>query len=65
VLDGVTGFVVDPPDDVTAVAAAIDRLLGDADLRGRLASESRRRAVEQFSYEVLARRLREALAALA
>lgn len=65
VLDGVTGFVVDPPDDVTAVAAAIDRLLGDADLRGRLASESRRRAVEQFSYDVLARRLREALAALA
>ena len=64
VVDGVTGSVVDDPHDVPAVAAALDRLLGDPDERARRAEAGRRRSVEDFSYDVLARRLHEALEAL-
>ena len=65
VVDDTTGYVVDRPDDVTAVASAIDRVLADAELRGRLGAASRERAVADFSYDVLAHRLQEALTALA
>jgi phosphatidylinositol alpha-1,6-mannosyltransferase len=61
VLDGATGIVVDGSKDVVAVAAALDRILSDRDLRGRLGSAARRRAVEEFDYDVLARRLQDAL----
>ena len=65
VVDGDTGFVIDPADSVADVAAAIARILGDPDLRSRLAAASRARAVAEFSHDVLAGRLRAALAALA
>lgn len=57
VLDGETGFVV-PPRDVAAVRSALGRLLSDDALRRRLGEASRRRAVAELSYEVLAERLR-------
>ena len=59
--DGVTGFVVDPPDDVDAAASDLAKLLDDADLRERFSNASRLRAVEEFSYDVLAARLQRAL----
>jgi len=61
VLDGATGIVVDGSKDVVAVAAAIDRILTDDPLRARLGSAARRRAVEDFDYDVLARRLQDSL----
>jgi phosphatidylinositol alpha-1,6-mannosyltransferase len=61
VLDGGTGLVVDAPRDVAAVVRALDRLLGDDALRGRLGEAARRRAVTEFDYDVLARRLQSAL----
>ena len=44
VVDGVTGFVV-PPDDVRGFAAAIARLVLDAELRRRMSGEARLAAV--------------------
>ncbi len=61
VVDGETGFVVDDPTDVDAVAAAIERLLTDADLRERMAVAGRHRAVEQFDYDRLAPTLAAAI----
>ena len=61
VLDGGTGLVVDAPKDVAAVVRALDTLLGDAALRARLGEAARRRAVTEFDYDVLARRLQSAL----
>lgn len=65
VLHGETGFVIDPPDDVDAVATALQRILDDDDLRHRLGTASRERAVAEFSYDVLAHRLGRCLNALA
>jgi len=45
--DGINGLVVDP-DNISATANAITRLLNDADLRRRLGDEARRRAEERF-----------------
>ncbi len=61
VVDGQTGFVVDRPQDAAAVADALARLLDDPDLRQALGDEARRRAVTEFDYDRLARRLHEAL----
>ncbi|MGA3354636.1 MAG: glycosyltransferase family 4 protein [Acidimicrobiales bacterium] len=61
VVDGQTGLVVDRPQDSTAVGAALARLLDDTDLRQRLGEQARRRAVTEFDYDRLARRLHEAL----
>jgi glycosyltransferase involved in cell wall biosynthesis len=47
VLDGETGLLVEP-DDSSALAAALCRLLGDPDLRGRLGAAARERAVTCF-----------------
>jgi phosphatidylinositol alpha-1,6-mannosyltransferase len=62
--DGITGLVVRRPDDPRDVAAAFERLLDDADLRANMGRAGRARAVESFSYDVLARRLGVALGAL-
>ncbi|MDA8297182.1 MAG: glycosyltransferase family 4 protein [Actinomycetota bacterium] len=56
-----TGLVVDRPGDVEAVKAALARLLADAEVRARFGAAGRRRAVEEFSYDLLARRLADAL----
>ena len=45
--DGINGLVVDP-DNISATANAITRLLNDDDLRRRLGDEARRRAEERF-----------------
>ena len=63
--DGVTGLLV-PPRDMTALRAAIVRLLGDVDLRDCLGSAARSTARERFSWsaatEATIRSYREAAA---
>jgi len=61
VVDGQTGLVVDRPQDAGAVATGLARLLDDAGLRVRLGEQARRRAVAEFDYDRLARKLHEAL----
>ena len=61
VVDGQTGLVVDRPRDSAAVAASLARLLDDVELRDRLGAQARRRALSEFDYDMLARRLHEAL----
>ena len=56
VVDGETGFVVEPRD-VDAVACALERLLGDDALRARFGTAARERASRELSYDVLAARL--------
>jgi colanic acid/amylovoran biosynthesis glycosyltransferase len=53
VQDGVTGLLV-PPGDVRALRAAIERLLGDADLRNRLGANAREYAESRLSPEAQA-----------
>lgn len=55
--DGVTGIVVQDPDNVDQVVTAFERLLDDSDLRAKMATAGRNRAVHEFSYEVLSGRL--------
>jgi glycosyltransferase involved in cell wall biosynthesis len=66
--DGVTGLLV-PSRDPTALRAAIQRLLGDADLRDRLGSAARVIARERFSWssatEATIRAYREAASSVA
>jgi phosphatidylinositol alpha-1,6-mannosyltransferase len=64
VADGVTGLVVDPPDDVAGVTAALRHLLVDEHRRRQMGAAARARAVTEFSYDVLAERLGRALGAL-
>jgi type III pantothenate kinase len=45
--DEVTGLLV-PPRDVPALRAAVARLLGDAELRGRLGAAARARVASGF-----------------
>jgi phosphatidylinositol alpha-1,6-mannosyltransferase len=61
VAHGETGMVIDPSDDVDAAVAAFQQLLDDDRLRASMAAASRRRAVEEFSYDLLAKRLGVAL----
>ncbi|MDX6407884.1 MAG: glycogen synthase [Gaiellaceae bacterium] len=49
VVDGETGVVV-PARDPVALRAALQRLLGDPELRRRLGAAARRRAEERFSW---------------
>jgi phosphatidylinositol alpha-1,6-mannosyltransferase len=65
VADGVTGLVVRRPDATADVAAAYVQLLDDPALRAEMGAAARRRAVDEFSYDLLARRLGIALGALA
>ena len=62
---GVTGLVVDTPDDPRAVAAAFEELLDDPERARRMGVAGRARAVREFSYDVLAHRLGVSLGALA
>jgi len=57
---GLTGTIVDRPADVIDVANAIDALLSSPD-RNEMGNAARRRAVEEFSYDLLADRLAAAL----
>jgi glycosyltransferase involved in cell wall biosynthesis len=57
VTDGHTGLLV-PPDDVSAAAAAVDRLLSDDDLRMQLGGEGRKNA-EAYDWESIAKRYGE------
>lgn len=61
VVDGVTGFVVDQPRDGRAVGEALERLVADQTLRTRMGRAARARAVSDFDYDALARRLHAAL----
>jgi phosphatidylinositol alpha-1,6-mannosyltransferase len=61
VLDGQTGRVIDPPEDVDAVADAIGALLADPELRARYGAAARQRVVKEFTYDGLAARLGAAL----
>jgi rhamnosyl/mannosyltransferase len=49
-LDGVTGLLVEP-GSVEALAEALNRLVGDADLRARLGAAGRQRVAEAFSVQ--------------
>jgi glycosyltransferase involved in cell wall biosynthesis len=60
--DGVTGLLV-PPRDPDALRAAIERLLGDADLRRRLGDAARAAAQERWSWDVATRAMLDAHAA--
>ena len=64
VAHGETGLVIDRPDDVDAVAAAMRSLLDDPARRAAMAEAGRRRAIAEFSYDVLAERLGRSLGAL-
>jgi glycosyltransferase involved in cell wall biosynthesis len=50
ITDGASGLLVSPQDE-GALAAAIVRLLKDAELRGRLGAAGRQRVVDEFSIE--------------
>ena len=60
VTDGETGIVLDPTTPASA-AAAIDALLDDPGRRKEMGDAARRRAETDFSYDVLAGQLRDAL----
>ena len=64
VVSGRTGFVVAEPRDPAGTAWALARLLDDPILRRAQGEAARRRAEQEFSYDVLAPVLDRALAAL-
>jgi glycosyltransferase involved in cell wall biosynthesis len=51
--DGETGLLV-PPGDAGALAAALGRVLDDADLAARLSDAARRRVLEHFTWRACA-----------
>jgi len=51
--DGVNGLLV-PPRDVAALRAAVERLLGDDELRARLGGAAREKAEREWSADVVA-----------
>jgi glycosyltransferase involved in cell wall biosynthesis len=56
VVDGQTGLLV-PPADPASLAAAIRRVLADAELRSRLGEAGRARVAERFSAQAMVRRV--------
>ena len=58
VVDGVTGFHV-PVDNWEALAAGIDQLLCDPELRARMGRRGRERVVREFRHEVVGQALVE------
>lgn len=63
VIDGLTGSVVDHPEDPRAVAGALAGLLDDPLRRRVLGSQARQRVVRHFDYDLLAKRLDDGLQA--
>lgn len=62
VADGETGLVIDQPANVDRVADAINQILAaPLEYTEAMRAASRRHAVEQFSYDLLAGRLRQSL----
>ncbi|MEY4165997.1 MAG: hypothetical protein RL419_1839 [Actinomycetota bacterium] len=61
---GETGLVIDDPNDVDALVAALTTLLDDEATRLSMGAAARRRAESVFSYDVLAAQLGRALGAL-
>jgi glycosyltransferase involved in cell wall biosynthesis len=59
VLGGQTGLLV-PPGDVPALRAALERLLGDAELRARLGRAARERVLAEFTWKRYADDVRRA-----
>lgn len=57
VIDGETGLVVRRPADVDAVTSALRELLSSEERRRAMGRASRQRAVAEFDYAVLSRRL--------
>lgn len=58
VLDGVTGFLVDP-EDIAELAARLKQVIVDPSLRQKLGDAGLRRARSEFDWGTRARRLRE------
>jgi D-inositol-3-phosphate glycosyltransferase len=58
VADGETGLLV-PPRDASALREAVERLLGDRDLRERLGREARVRARDRFGWDAVIERTLE------
>jgi phosphatidylinositol alpha-1,6-mannosyltransferase len=61
VVHGVTGLVVDVPEDPGSVAEALRTLLADPKSRVRMGAAARVRAVEVYDYDLLASRLASTL----
>jgi phosphatidylinositol alpha-1,6-mannosyltransferase len=61
VVHGETGLVVDDPSSVDQLAEALQALIADPDRRRAMGEAGRRRAEQEFSYDVLAARLRRSL----
>lgn len=57
VLDGETGILVEHPADANEVEVAIRTLLDDEDLRSRMGTLARQRAVREFDWDKIARSL--------
>lgn len=64
VVDGETGLIVDDPNDLGAVVAALRDLLTDPARSAAMGVAARQRALSDFSYEVLAERLGRTVGAL-
>ena len=60
VIDGETGILVDP-HAAREIAAAIRKLLDDAELAGRMGRRARQRAKAEFDWRILARQVEEIL----
>ena len=59
--DGITGFVMEDPTDAAGLAARLVRILDNPELKASMAAASRQRAMSEFNYDVLAKRLGEVL----
>ncbi|MGH6879130.1 MAG: glycosyltransferase family 4 protein [Rhizomicrobium sp.] len=59
-VDGETALLV-PPNEPDALAGALTRLIGDAALRERLGRKAREAAVQNYSFEAVARHLSSAM----
>ncbi|MGH9689644.1 MAG: glycosyltransferase, partial [Candidatus Acidiferrales bacterium] len=63
VVDGVTGFLVDPSSS-EEIAAAIVRILSSPDLAARLGNQGRERVLREFTWPRAAARIREILSSV-